>query len=78
MKNLISSQFPNSMKYYNPNSKIMAVLKIPWVVSDIFPHSKHYSGSDQAVLNNKWIKVRPREFENISHDGSASASKVIG
>ena len=51
---------------------------IPWVVSDIFPHSKHYSGSDQAVLNNKWIKVRPREFENISHDGSASASKVIG
>ena len=51
--------------------------KLPGVVSNISPHSKQNSGSDQAVFDNEWIKVRPREFENVSHNGSAPTSEII-
>ena len=50
---------------------------IPWAISNIFPHGKQNSGSDQAVFNNEWVKVRPREFENVSHNGSAPTSEIV-
>ena len=50
---------------------------LPGIISNIPPHGKKNRGSDQAVFDNKWVKVRPREFKYISHDGSASAREVV-
>ena len=50
---------------------------LPGIISDIPPHGIKNRGSDQAVFDNKWVKVRPREFKYISHDGSASAREVV-
>ena len=57
---------------------ISEFLNVLWIISNISPHDIQDRGSDQAVFDNKWVKVRPGELEYVSHDGSASTGKVVG